>query len=142
VKPCECHNPGFCERYQCEMIGRPYELCSGKFPPERPTPKEEVRQAFLAALAEAASGPTFIRMGSNYSRDLLAWVAAWCPVVTPANRVARRAACDACPYRDRDADRCKHKDCGCFLYPTPLGDALSWATKECPDGRWPLPVVA
>ena len=35
---CHCNQPGWCKTYKREMLGRLYEICSGKCPTERPCP--------------------------------------------------------------------------------------------------------
>lgn len=37
-EPCACAGPGYCPRFQREILGREYEICSGQCPSERPCP--------------------------------------------------------------------------------------------------------
>lgn len=44
---CDCAGPGHCPRYGRKMVGRLYELCSGRCPESRPCP-DELRAPYIA----------------------------------------------------------------------------------------------
>lgn len=89
----------------------------------------------LAAGILAVTMPTAAEILARGMQAFARWAAAGLPVVAESERLARAAACQACPRWDGQArgglGHCKHPGCGCTR--------LKWwlATERCPEGWWP-----
>jgi hypothetical protein len=78
----------------------------------------------------AARGPGLLRKALNFGKAVARDVLAGRPRVTPGQKAARLAVCEACPQFKAANRSCLV--CGCHL------DAKAgWAKEDCPEGRWP-----
>lgn len=93
--------------------------------------------ASLTALASSKKRPSIPRRMTNLARDTVRHVASGGRTVDDATRAARLAQCEGC-IGFFDGQVCTHPNCGCGMKNSRGGflDALSWATKRCPIGRW------
>lgn len=131
---CSCPNPGYCPRFRREISGRLYELCRGV---NCSLALSEQYRTLWQAQAEnlpQEQYPPIIRQAWAYAKDRATWETAGRPEVSDETYAQRRSLCLVCQHRDPEHDRCRL--CGCWLVQTSLGDALRWATKECPNKVW------
>ncbi|HUW18379.1 MAG TPA: hypothetical protein VMW16_03675 [Sedimentisphaerales bacterium] len=78
--------------------------------------------------------PSMLRMAGSFAMAAARHVASGFRNRTPAEQAQCRAICEACPYYVRDSKlgpRCRK--CGCCV-----SLARRWATKRCPEGKWPI----
>ena len=126
------------------MLGRLWELCSGKCPPNRKCSTEQ-SESYRAAWDIAKRsivvrvrwrlsqyiGAIHWRRYLRFLQAVLRHVLAGLPRASAADVAARRAICDPCFWRDRKTDTCTQ--CGCRLGgKKELVAKLSWAGEKCP----------
>jgi orotate phosphoribosyltransferase len=75
---------------------------------------------------------------ANLARDTVRHVANGLQLVDDFTRNWRHGQCQACDeYFDHERETCSHLNCGCGMKrQRGIVDALSWASKRCPIGRW------
>lgn len=126
---CQCEGPGWCPRYQREMVGRLYELCSGKCPLERPCPPQEKLDQYKEQWSLTTGQDTQrFRLILNFLRSVVKHAKNWFHRVPENVYQERLAVCrGGCPYYHND--RCQK--CGCGL----VGQLVAkcrWASEQCP----------
>lgn len=89
-----------------------------------------------ANLLPSPDMPSLITRAANYTRDITRHIANGMAAVPDSVRKHRLEICNRCEWRNKKENACAHPGCGCPLQPTPRGDALSWASKSCPIGKW------
>jgi hypothetical protein len=134
-----------CPRFERPMTGDQYKLCRNEIPDfpsaqrcftlTRWAQQAVTLRAQHAAAAEALRNdpklPSLYRRGLNFMRDFAKHAGAGFVVTSALGQQRRRAICDTCNYRNRQADACSL--CGC-----PVNSMIRWAIKKCPDNppRW------
>jgi hypothetical protein len=163
VQSCRCPEPNpECNRAGIPMVGRMWELCSGKCPAERPctalmseqyralwdgkvppTPTNSGETGKLQITVPQAKPGTkknklwkFMGQMYSYLEAHARWKLAGSPVPSPEQLAEREAACKSCPYYDVLKDGCKV--CGCGLDGGSLDEKRRMATEMCPaePPRW------
>lgn len=82
--------------------------------------------------------PGILNRAANFAGATVNHLAGGMQLVDDATREWRRQQCLACTeYFDPDLETCTHKQCGCGMKKKRgIIDALGWASKKCPIGRW------
>lgn len=140
TEPCKCPNPNTdCQRAGMPMVGRLYELCSGRCPSERPC-RDGLSERYRAAWDEAKRQRTWWHRATEwfskvfrFGRAVTKHVAHGMPKTTEEVYASRRALCDACNRRDPATDACTL--CKCPLS-RKLFNKLRMAKESCPLGKW------
>ena len=154
VEKCRCDGPNReCRRAGLPMVGRLWEICSGRCPSERPctiSQSENYRRYWDSNEQVSTNSPhpyhsrIYLRLQlwwrinkakrRRYLRFLqavLRHVLAGLPRASAADVEARRRICDPCFWRDKKTDTCTQ--CGCRLGgKKELVAKLSWAGEKCP----------
>lgn len=80
--------------------------------------------------------PGLIQRAMNFARAATEHIRTGRKLVSDEERTLRLATCNAC---ELFADGiCSHPDCGCPMKAKRgFIDALGWASKKCPLGKWP-----
>ena len=82
-------------------------------------------------------GPGTLTKAANLARESAAHVMNRQRVVDDATRAYRLAQCESCDLFDEVNRNCTHPLCGCAIKKSrSIVDALGWASKACPIGRW------
>jgi len=99
-----------------------------------------VRYGTLESLPHAH--PSFAQKMVNLAQDTVRH-ARNRKLVDDATREARREQCLSCvEFFDAATQTCTHPRCGCGMKKEHGWlDALGWASKKCPIGRWNLPIA-
>jgi glycosyltransferase involved in cell wall biosynthesis len=92
------------------------------------------------ALAYTPTPPDLLARAFNLGKDTALHVASGRVLVSDLVREFRQAQCLRCELFNHDLRVCTHRSCGCAMR-SDRGwfDALGWATKICPIGRWDNP---
>jgi len=83
---------------------------------------------------EKIAYPSMPRMAANFMIAAGKHIASGFANRTPAEQEQCRVICEACPHYVPDSrlgPRCRK--CGCWV-----SLAKRWATKPCPEGKWPV----
>lgn len=84
-----------------------------------------------------ASVPSITRRLSNLARATAAHLVNGARTVDDFTRAWRLSRCRSCPLFDAAVETCTHPGCGCGMRRRRgVVDALGWASKDCPIGRW------
>jgi hypothetical protein len=146
---CRCQSEGWCERFGRYMFGREHEICSGKCPPERPCPPEDVRAFTLATWAQswgapveggakaiqAFRQPTLRQRLASYVEALRRWRKAGKPRRTPEQIAVLRATCHACPYWNDGCTICGCSDNQWLRGVLGMAKKMKMATEPCSDKK-------
>jgi hypothetical protein len=75
--------------------------------------------------------PSFFTMAANFTKELAAYAAKGAPNVSPESYIKRLAACEECPFFQKEKMRCGK--CGCLLE-----HKAKWRTSDCPatPSKW------
>lgn len=93
-------------------------------------------------VAQAAHGmPSLITRAVNFAREGTAHVLSGRELVDEATRDWRKQKCLSCvEHFNAELETCTHPRCGCGMKKQRgIIDALGWASKRCPIGRWDDP---
>ncbi len=71
--------------------------------------------------------PTATAKAASVASDFGSWLASGCPMRSAGERERIKAICHGCP---------KYKDNSCTLCGCRLSTKISWATTDCPIGKW------
>jgi len=88
---------------------------------------------------EVVREPSLPEKLSAYAQARLRWHAAGKPLRTPGQIESLMAICRSCKHFEQTADDTNGcKKCGCkkTLGVGGLRQKISWATEECPAGKW------
>src|SRR5262245_41794996 len=85
--------------------------------------------------------PSVFRLAGNFTRDVIKHTFAGGGLVDNYTREWRLSQCTSCvEYYNPDLQTCTHPMCGCGMKKERgIIDALGWASKRCPIGRWDNP---
>lgn len=85
--------------------------------------------------------PSLLRRGINFARDSLKHGLSGSQLVDDGTRNWRLSQCTSCvEYFNAELETCTHAKCGCGMKKQRgIIDALGWASKRCPIGRWDNP---
>jgi hypothetical protein len=134
--PCECQNPGWCERHQCLKPSALFHLCrrnrlwfeaweTGTRPcAGEPEPNE----------TQAQAGPNLVQRALNLGRAVVRHAANGFAQVDDATYESRLEICRACSSCDLTRMVCREQTCGCYLQ-----TKAKWASEGCVLAKW-LPV--
>lgn len=119
-------------KWQCTQCRRRASLSQSDFP----ITCCGVRHVFPEGVVKG--GPGLLRRAANFAGAAVNHVAGGSKLVDDATREWRRQQCLACTeYFDAKLETCTHKQCGCGMKKQRgIIDALGWASKKCPIGRW------
>ncbi len=131
---CECEEPGWCERHQCQKHPHFYKLCQSR--PDYFQLWEEGRGPgqnldLLISDNKSSVEPGIIRKLFNFSRAVARHVATGRKNVSEEEYEQRLLVCQSCEKCDTTRMICKHKTCGCFLRVKAL-----WQSEKCPLEKW------
>ena len=91
-------------------------------------------------LGVIGEGPGVIQKGINFARDSAKHLANGRKLVDDFTRNWRLSQCQSCELFDTEKETCTHPRCGCGMKKQRgIIDALGWASKQCPIGRWKNP---
>ena len=135
TEPCQCENPGWCERHQRVKSPHTHHLCQTR---------EDYRVAWDKMIREhrpvrkRVNRPSLVRRVGNWARAISKWRKAGKPVRSNEEvayifeRICR-------PCNDFDKDRGTCRICGCKLSKSKraFANKVRMATETCPVGRWP-----
>lgn len=150
--PCECEQPGFCQRYQIYQDPYAWGICTGKGGPgDRPCSPEKSernkRRWRLQVIDSAKQGPPLPRQVANVTRALVKHALDHFRRTPEEDLKVREAFCLTCEMNSEHANKdlgvCKHKSCGCPLKRGGLlalgmikPSKLEIASEKCPLGLW------
>ncbi len=88
-------------------------------------------------------GPGLIQRAVNFSVAGVKHLATGAKLVDDVTREWRYLQCLDCEqYFDSEKETCTHKQCGCGIKKQRgIIDKLSWASQNCPIGRWGKPTM-
>jgi hypothetical protein len=130
---CQCEQEGrtgFCPVHQTDVPARFRQYCGGTS--GLPRWKELFYLRYLVTKT-ASVEPTFAEKTKNFLEAIDKHIASGFSTVSDADRLKRLAVCGDCEHRKADGT-CEL--CGCVLEAK-----AAWATEDCPDGKWPKPLV-
>lgn len=73
--------------------------------------------------------PSFITMLTNFAKAATGHIKAGLPQTSDEEKERRASICESCDQLNKEEYRCNV--CGCMLH-----YKISWATQECPLGKW------
>lgn len=133
---CQCDAPGKCPIYDKVMGQRHWQICQGEI--LTAAEQEHYRKTWLALKGQL--DPSLGDKVLNFARDAAVHAADAGRQVDDYTREWRRSQCLSCPLFDHENETCTHKQCGCGMgVKRGIIDALGWASKQCPIGRWKNP---
>jgi len=131
MSTCDCKNPGWCEKYKRQMVGRMHELCQSSqeyrdafdraFLAEKPAPTAEqpvildaAGQPVKRCCGQPPAGPGLVRMAQAVLAAKERWEAAGKPLRSKRQaKKLHREHCQPCPHYVQKTDSCGL--CGCPL---------------------------
>ena len=137
IKPCECKEPGFCERYQRTMTPNLFHLCQTR---------EEYRKLWDDKLRRRKENPptpsgenrvqsSVSRKVQKYARAVMGWISAGRPVRSDElTAEIYEKYCKECD--DKKNNSCVL--CGCKVSKSKIAlvNKIKMATESCPKGLW------
>lgn len=115
--PCQCSQPGYCDRYRREMTPRRFVLC---------VYREDYRKLWDGVSRGENQMPSHWQQAWNAAGALAAFLKT--PDTVERDVYERRlAVCDQCPRRE---DR-RCSECGCGI-----DIKAKWKVFDCPLGYW------
>jgi len=89
-------------------------------------------------------GPGLMRRAVNFAKASIKHGASGFSKVDDYTRAWRLSRCLSCvEYYDAEKETCLHPSCGCGIKKhRGIIDKLSWASQQCPIGRWKNPPMA
>ncbi|HEY0981131.1 hypothetical protein [Schlesneria sp.] len=149
--PCECTEPGWCQRHHCRKPPAWHLLC--RLQQEHFQAWEEGHGLYLlgdgpdgvstqqvsSAVEDSSSetvdegfGPGMLQRVWNFTQAVTRHVANAAREVDDTTRETRLSICRECPVCETDRMVCRHTSCGCFL---PV--KARWESEGCPLEKWP-----
>lgn len=123
---CQCEKEGWCQRYNCNMTGRMYQICKGTS-----GLSEEKRLAFLDNLIKS---PSLLKKAVKFTWAIVKHMATGLAKVTDEAYEERLKICAGCDKLTAARD--------CSLCGCPVDLKASWQSESCPAGKWlSLPVT-
>lgn len=118
LTPCECEQPGWCERHQCHKSHGMLQLC-------RHSP--QYFEAF-----ESGHVPSLFKRATNFAKAAATHAADLGRKVSDEVYDSRLSVCRGCELCDEEKMQCLHYQCGCNLEVK-----ARWRTQKCPRELWP-----
>lgn len=128
-------------KLQC-ACGKTYRINDDEYPFRCPCGKQYSAEAdvIAAGATKARVRPTYLQKAANFARESAAHVATGARLVDDTTRAWRLSQCESCELFDAVKRNCTHPRCGCSMKKErAVIDALGWASKRCPIGRWDNP---
>ena len=135
LEKCECKNPGFCKRYNCNIGKRHWQYCRGSSGLDR-WKEEYLLSSFLEKQKLA---PTLLDRLKNFASAVIEHAKDGFSRVSEKDYKERTDICEPCEYCDKSNKVWSCNKCGCYIQ-----IKASWASQDCPIGKWPkieLPMV-
>ncbi len=114
---CECTEPGWCERHECNKSWRLHQMC------------RRSRSYFQAW--EEGRGPGMVTRAVNFVSAVVTHAATGAQLVDDSVVAERLAACQSCESCDKDRMVCRQLGCGCYVKLK-----ATWKSQDCPAGKW------
>lgn len=134
--PCECQNPGWCERHQCLKPEPLFHRCRRDL--DMFQAWEEGRGPCFPVRDESKGNqpstemPSLARRVANFGAATIRHAANGFEEVSDTVQETRLAICRGCPSCDIEQMICREATCGCYLQ-----TKTRWASEYCPRHLWP-----
>lgn len=126
---CTCESSGYCPRYQRQMNSRDHQICKS----EILTPEEctKIRHTWGSEVHQ----PPLIAQVFSFLKAQVTHLLTGAESVSQESYSQRLDICAACEFLNPVNGECNK--CGC-----PVVEKAKMMTQDCPDKRWPPPIVA
>ena len=144
ITPCECTEPGFCNRHQCWKPPPWLLLCRLDQPSfdawergvgpgqQRTMSATEESGPFESVSTNEQTGPNVLQRAWNFGNAVVRHVADGGKQVDDAVYETRLEICRGCASCDVERMVCREPECGCFL-----NIKARWSSEKCPKAKWP-----
>lgn len=145
ITPCECEQPGWCERHHCWKSPGMHLLCRRQMRqfqaweegrgPCLPPPADAVIDVTTADANESPDQqpvrPGLAQRAINFGKAVVRHAVDRGRQVSDSDYESRLTVCRSCSLCDLEKMVCNHPGCGCFL-----NIKARWHSEKCPIDKW------